>query len=67
MLITVMALVISVIPTTALNLKYTGSWTGDPDNRSQIEVHNPLAAFLGNSLLVSQQLLMPPLLLMRAR
>jgi hypothetical protein len=62
MLITVMALVISVIPTTALNLKYTGSWTGDPDNRSQIEVHNPLAAFLGNSLLVSQQLLMPPLL-----
>jgi hypothetical protein len=62
MLIAVVALVISAIPTAALNIKYTGRWTGDPDNRSQVEVHNPLVAFLGNSLLVSQQLLMPPFL-----
>ena len=61
-MIAVIALVISIIPTAALNVKHTGSWTGDPDNSSQIEIHDPRAAFLGNSILLSHQLLMPPLL-----
>jgi hypothetical protein len=61
-LMAVIALVISAIPTAALNQKYTGSWTGDPANLSQIQIQDPVAAFLGNSLLVGQQLLMPPFL-----
>jgi hypothetical protein len=61
-LMAVIALVISVIPTAGLNQKYTGSWTGDPDNLSQIQIRDPVAAFLGNSLLLGQQLLMPPFL-----
>jgi hypothetical protein len=61
-LVAVIALVISVIPTAGLNQKYTGSWTGDPDNLSQIQIRDPVAAFLGNSLLLGQQLLMPPFL-----
>jgi hypothetical protein len=59
----VVALVISVIPTAGLNQKYTGSWTGDPGNLSQIQIQDPIAAFLGNSLLLGQQLFMPPFLL----
>ena len=61
-LMAVIALVISVIPTAALNFQHTGSWTGDPGNQNQVKVHNPLTALLGNSLLLSQQLLMPPFL-----
>ena len=62
-LMAVVALVISVIPTAGLNQKYTGSWTGDPGNLSQIQIQDPIAAFLGNSLLLGQQLFMPPFLL----
>ena len=61
-LMAVIALVISVMPTAGLNQKYTGSWTGDPGNLTRIQIHDPLAALLGNSLLVGQQLLMPPVL-----
>jgi hypothetical protein len=61
-LIAIIALVISLIPTAALNLKYTGSWTGDPANLYKVQIQDSSAAFLGNSLLVGQQLLMPPFL-----
>jgi hypothetical protein len=61
-LMAVIALVISFIPTAGLNQKYTGRWTGDPANLCQVQIQDPIAAFLGNSLLLGQQLLMPPLL-----
>ena len=61
-LMAVIALVISVIPTAGLNQKYTGSWTGDPDNLCQVQIQDPIAAFLGNSLLLGEQLLMPSFL-----
>jgi hypothetical protein len=61
-LITVIALVISILPTVGLNLKYTGTWTGDPEDGTHMRIRDPVAGLLGNSLLLGQQLLMPPFL-----
>ena len=61
-LLAVIALVISIVPTAGLNQKYTGSWTGDPADLCQVQIHDPVAALLGNSLLLGQQMLMPPFL-----
>ena len=61
-LITVIALVISILPTVGLNQKYTGSWTGDPDDSTKMQIRDPVAGLLGNSLLLGQQLFMPPFL-----
>lgn len=56
------AVLISAAPIIVLNQIHTGAWTGDPKNKSQIDVKNPVAGLLGNSLLLSQQCLMPPVL-----
>ncbi|HXE41923.1 MAG TPA: hypothetical protein VN516_02775, partial [Candidatus Baltobacteraceae bacterium] len=56
------AILISAAPTMALNQIYTGSWTGDPNNSSGLRVQSPTGAFFGNSLLLLQQSLMPPVL-----
>ena len=56
------ALTISAAPIIILNQKHTGSWTGDPNNSSEIGIKSPAAALLGNSLLLLQQSFMPPVL-----
>jgi hypothetical protein len=56
------AVVVSAAPTIVLNQAHTGSWNGDPQNLAQVQVKSPGAALLGNSLLVLQQSLMPPVL-----
>ena len=56
------ALLISAAPTMALNQIKTGSWNGDPQNLSQIQVKNSGAAFLGNGILLLQQSFLPPVL-----
>ena len=56
------AVLVSAAPTVALNQAHTGCWNGDPHNLSGIQAKNPGAAFLGNSLLLLQQSLMPPVL-----
>jgi hypothetical protein len=56
------AVMISAAPTIALNEMNTGSWAGDPQNSSQIQVKSPAAAFLGNSILLAQQSFLPPVL-----
>jgi hypothetical protein len=61
-LITVIALVISIIPTVGLNQEHTGCWNGDPDDSTRMQIRDPIAGLLGNSLLLGQQLLMPPFL-----
>ena len=61
-LVLVIALLISIVPTLAFNHKYTGTWTGDADNSTGIRINDPVAGLLGNSLLLGQQLLMPPYL-----
>ena len=56
------AIVISALPIMALNQLHTGGWTGDPQDKYQVQVKSPAAALLGNSLLVAEQSFMPPLL-----
>ncbi len=61
-LIGVIVLAVSIIPTVGLNQKHTGSWTGDPDDSTQMRIRDPIAGFMGNGLLLGRQLLMPPFL-----
>jgi hypothetical protein len=56
------ALLISFVPTATLNHKHTGSWNGDPTNQGKMNLSNPAAGFLGNSLMLSYYSLQPPLL-----
>jgi len=56
------AVMASAGPTIALNQIHTGSWTGDPDNSTGVQLKSPGAALLGNSLLLLQQSFMPPVL-----
>ena len=56
------AVVVSALPIMALNERHTGSWTGDPQNAGQMQVKSPAAALLGNSILVAEQMFMPPVL-----
>ncbi len=62
LLVSIIVLVVSIIPTVGLNQKYTGCWNGDPDNSTQIQIRDPIAGLLGNSLLLGRQLFMPPFL-----
>jgi hypothetical protein len=62
LLLTVVAVVISAVPLMALNQLHAGSWTGDPNDQSRMRVQNPAAALLGNSLLVTEQTFLPPVL-----
>jgi hypothetical protein len=56
------AIVVSATPTMILNEIYCGHWSGDPQNFSQIQVKNPVAALFGNSLQLLQQSILPPVL-----
>jgi hypothetical protein len=56
------ALMVSFVPTALLNHKYTGSWSGDPSNQGKMNLSNPVAGFLGNSLMLGYCSLQPPLL-----
>ena len=54
--------VASALPLMAMNQLYAGNWGGDPLNTSQIQMKNPAAALLGNSLQLAQASLLPPIL-----
>jgi len=56
------ALMISFVPTAALNHKYTGSWSGDPTNQGKMNLSNPCAGFAGNSLIFAYSAVQPPAL-----
>jgi hypothetical protein len=56
------ALLISAAPIMILNQRYSGHWAGDPENKAQVQVANPVAALLGNSILLAEQTFMPPVL-----
>ena len=57
-----MALMISFVPTAALNHKHTGSWSGDPTNQGKMNLSNPCAGFAGNSLIFAYSAVQPPVL-----
>jgi hypothetical protein len=54
------ALLISAVPTMILNQHYTGSWSGDPQNEYKMQLENPVAGLVGNSLLLAEESFMPP-------
>jgi hypothetical protein len=56
------ALMISFVPTAALNHKYTGGWSGDPTNQGKMNLSSPSAGLLGNSLMLGYYSVQPPLL-----
>jgi hypothetical protein len=53
---------VSFVPTALLNHKHTGSWSGDPTNQGKMNLSNPVAGFLGNSLMLGYYNLQPPIL-----
>ena len=57
-----LAVMASAVPIMALNQRFAGSWTGDPGNKYQMQVKNPLTALIGNGLLLAEQSLLPPVL-----
>ena len=57
-----LATVISALPMIALNQLHTGSWNGDPQNESKMQLKDPLVGVFGNGLLLAEQCLMPPVL-----
>ena len=59
---TAIALMISFVPTAVLNHKYSGSWSGDPANQGKMNLSNPSAGLLGNSLMLGYSSVQPPLL-----
>lgn len=56
------AAVVSALPIMAWNHFHAGSWTGDPQNQYRMQLANPVAGLLGNSFLLTEQSLMPPIL-----
>lgn len=56
------ALMISFVPTAALNHKHTGSWTGDAMNQTKAALSNPSAGVIGNSLIFAYSAVQPPVL-----
>jgi hypothetical protein len=54
------AVLVSALPIMVLNQWHTGSWTGDPQNQGRMQLTNPVAGILGNSFLLAEQSLMPP-------
>jgi hypothetical protein len=57
-----LSLLVSYFPTAALNLCYTGDYTGDPKNSEKMQVQKPLSGILGNGLQLGLQSLEPPFL-----
>jgi hypothetical protein len=45
-----------------LNHRFAGQWDGNPGNISKIQISNPTAAFVGNTILLASQTFMPPIL-----
>jgi hypothetical protein len=61
-IVALLALIVSITPTIALNQAYTGNWTGDPGNQYEMHFQNPLAGVVGNSVLIATNTLIPPIL-----
>jgi hypothetical protein len=56
------ALVVSLLPTAALNYHFTGNWSGYGPKTNALRVHNPLAREVATVLRLGAQTLQPPVL-----
>jgi len=53
---------VSFCPMAVLNEAHAGHWTGDPRNLRKMQIQNPMAGILGNSLEMTAEILSPPIL-----
>ena len=60
LLVLLLALLVSYLPTALFNEMYTGHWTGDPNNVDRLQAKTPLGGIIGNSLQLAAQSLEPP-------
>jgi hypothetical protein len=60
--VVLLSLLVSFLPTAALNQHYAGDWAGDPNNVAHLKVDKPLAGIVGNGLQLGLQSLEPPFL-----
>ena len=56
------SLLISFLPTAALNQKFAGHWAGDPGNLERMTIQKPWSGIMGNSVQLAVQTLQPPVL-----
>ena len=52
---------VSILPTLTLNWVNTGNWTGDPTNRYGLELRDPMAGVIGNTVMITANNLAPPI------
>jgi hypothetical protein len=60
LLVFVVAVAVSYVPTAWFNNVYTGHWTGDPFNADKLQAQTPWVGIVGNSLQLAAQSLEPP-------
>ena len=56
------SLLISFAPIAFENVKHTGSWTGDPGNKENLQISSPVYGLAGNTLQTVSRNLMPPVM-----
>jgi len=56
------SLLISFLPTAALNQKFAGHWAGDPLNLEKMTIQKPWSGIMGNGVQLAVQTLQPPFL-----
>lgn len=62
LLVGLVALVVSFLPTAVANHRFTGHWSGDPSNELRVQVRDPVAGILGNGLAALAFNFAPPIL-----
>lgn len=60
--VTTVAVAISFIPSALENVRNTGDWSGDPQNKVQVKLNNPLYGVLGNGLQLLVGNSLPPVM-----
>jgi hypothetical protein len=52
---------VSFLPVAIFNTSYTGEWSGDPTNRGQLKLNDPVAGLVGNSIHLAIGSITPPI------
>jgi hypothetical protein len=60
--VAILAVMTSALPIMALNQVSGAGWFGDPQNKSKMQIENPVAGLAGNGVMLAEQSLMPPVL-----
>ncbi len=57
----ILALLASFLPTALFNIRFTGDYTGDPNNSGKMKVEHPVSGIIGNGLQLAAFNLAPPI------